>query len=120
VITEKTAVWNFKHFKYDNVTLTDADYMCQLNDSFSSYRAIALGCDGNIYYSNEHISGTNPGFLMTLLEVWDDNPETGLMSKNYELTIDMLNICYSIITPSAALKNAIFSGEANTSGGSGI
>lgn len=120
VTTEKNLVLTFKTYKYDNATFSDADFMCQLNDSFSNYRLIWLGCDGNIYYTNAYVSGTNPGFDITLLESWDDNPENGLMSKNFEITIDMISVCYSIIEPSTALKNAIFAGEANTSGGSGI
>ena len=120
VVTEKTLTLNFKTFKYDNDTLTDADFMCQLNDSFSGYYLIWLGCDGNIYYCNAYTSGENPGFPITLLTSFDDNPENGLMSKNFEIVIDMIDNCYSIISPSAALVAAIFAGEANTSGGSGI
>ena len=57
---------------------------------------------------------------MDLLTSWDDNPENGLMSKNFEITIDIIETCYSIIKPSAALIAAIFQGQANTSGGSGL
>ena len=81
---------------------------------------IWLGCDGNLYFTNAYTSGTNPGFAMDLLTSWDDNPENGLMSKNFEITIDMIETCYSIIKPSAALIAAIFQGQANTSGGSGL
>ena len=120
VITEKTLTLTFKTYKYDNETFTDADFMCQLNDSFNAYRLIWLGCDGNLYFTNAYTSGTNPGFAMDLLTSWDDNPENGLMSKNFEITIDMIETCYSIIKPSAALIAAIFQGQANTSGGSGL
>ena len=120
VITEKTLTLTFKTYKYDNETFTDADFMCQLNVSFHAYRLIWLGCDGNLYFTNAYTSGTNPGFAMDLLTSWDDNPENGLMSKNFEITIDMIETCYSIIKPSAALIAAIFQGQANTSGGSGL
>lgn len=120
VVTEKNLVLTFKTYKYDNETFTDADFMCQLNDSFAGYHLIWLGCDGNIYYSNDYSTGTNPGFVMTLLESYDDNPESGLMSKTFEITIDMIDTCYKLLSPSAALVAAIFAGEANTSGGSGI
>ena len=120
VITEKTLTLTFKTYKYDNETFTDADFMCQLNDSFNAYRLIWLGCDGNLYFTNAYTSGTNPGFAMDLLTSWDDNPENGLMSKNFEITIDIIETCYSIIKPSAALIAAIFQGQANTSGGSGL
>ena len=120
VITEKTRTLTFKTYKYDNETFTDADFMCQLNDSFNAYHLIWLGCDGNLYFTNAYTSGTNPGFAMDLLTSWDDNPENGLMSKNFEITIDMIETCYSIIKPSAALIAAIFQGQANTSGGSGL
>jgi hypothetical protein len=120
IITEKTLTLTFKTYKYDNATFTDADFMCQLNDSFNAYNLIWLGCDGNLYYSNAYTSGTNPGFEMDLLTSWDDNPENGLMAKNFEITIDMIETCYAIIAPSAALVAAIFEGTANTSGGSGV
>jgi len=120
VITEKTLVLTFKTFKYDNDTFADADFMCQLNDSFNAYRLIWLGCDGNLYYSNAYTTGTNPGLEISLLESWDDNPEDGLMSKNFEITLDMIDVCYAIIAPSQALIDAIFAGNANTSGGHGV
>jgi len=120
IITEKTLTLTFKTYKYDNDTFADADFMCQLNDSFGAYNLIWLGCDGNLYYSNAYTTGTNPGFPMELLTSWDDNPENGLMSKNFEITIDMIETCYAIIAPSSALVTAIFEGTANTSGGSGV
>ena len=120
VVTEKTLVLTFKTYKYDNETFTDAAFMCNLNDGFSGYRLIWLGCDGNLYYSSAYEAGTNPGFVMTLLDSYDDNPEDGLMSKVFEITIDMVGLCYGIIQPSTALVTAIFGGTTNTSGGSGL
>lgn len=120
VVTEKTLVLTFKTYKYDNDTFTDAHFMCNLNESFSGYNLIWLGCDGNLYYSNQYEANTNPGFDITLLDSYDDNPEDGLQSKVFEITIDMIGICYSIIKPSKALITAIFGGTNNTSGGSGL
>lgn len=120
VVTEKTLVITFKTFKYDNDTFADADFMCKLNDGFSGYKIIWLGCDGHLYYSNAWTTGDNPGLTISLLNSWDDNPENGLMSKNFEITLNMIDVCYTLIAPSAALVTAIFAGTSNTSGGGGI
>lgn len=107
-VTDVTQQLTFKTHQYDNDTFIDSQFLCDINGTYQNYTLVWTDCNNILYFSDQWVSGDNPGFDNISLFAWDEIPEDGLQSINFEIEFKLTDRCIKKVKISDAVKKAIF------------